>query len=55
MSSVTEFEQRLKKFPPITPGIPDPFTPPNQESWCQISDTLLASTAMTVTTESTMC
>jgi hypothetical protein len=25
---VTEFEQSLKKYPPIAPGTPDPYTPP---------------------------
>jgi arylsulfatase A-like enzyme len=25
---VTEFEQSLKKYPPIEPGTPDPYTPP---------------------------
>jgi len=23
-----EFEQSLKKYPPIAPGTPDPYTPP---------------------------
>ena len=25
---VTEFEKTLKKYPPIAPGTPDPYTPP---------------------------
>jgi arylsulfatase len=28
MRVVTEFEQSLKKYPPIAPGTPDPYTPP---------------------------
>ena len=28
MKVVTEFEQSLKKHPPIAPGTPDPYTPP---------------------------
>jgi arylsulfatase len=28
MKVVTEFEQSLKKYPPIAPGTPDPYTPP---------------------------
>ena len=28
MQIVVEFEQSLKKYPPITPGTPDPYTPP---------------------------
>ena len=28
MKIVTEFEQSLKKYPPIAPGTPDPYTPP---------------------------
>jgi hypothetical protein len=27
---VAEFEQSLKKYPPIAPGTPDPYTLPNQ-------------------------
>ena len=26
--AVVEFEQSLKKYPPIAPGTPDPYTPP---------------------------
>jgi arylsulfatase A-like enzyme len=29
MKIVSEFEQSLKKYPPIVPGTPDPYTPPN--------------------------
>jgi len=29
MKIVVEFEQSLKKHPPIAPGTPDPYTPPN--------------------------
>jgi hypothetical protein len=29
MKIVTEFEQSLKRYPPIAPGAPDPYTPPN--------------------------
>jgi arylsulfatase len=29
MMILTEFEQSLKKSPPIAPGTPDPYTPPN--------------------------
>jgi hypothetical protein len=25
---VTVFEESLKKYPPIKPGAPDPYTPP---------------------------
>jgi arylsulfatase A-like enzyme len=28
MKIVAEFEQSLKKYPPIAPGAPDPYTPP---------------------------
>jgi arylsulfatase len=28
MKIVVEFEQSLKKYPPIMPGTPDPYTPP---------------------------
>jgi arylsulfatase A-like enzyme len=28
MKIVSEFEQSLKKYPPIAPGTPDPYTPP---------------------------
>jgi arylsulfatase len=28
MKIVTEFEQSLKKYPPIGPGTPDPYVPP---------------------------
>jgi hypothetical protein len=28
MKVVVEFEQRLKKHPPIEPGTPDPYSPP---------------------------
>jgi hypothetical protein len=28
MKIVAEFEQSLKKYPPIAPGTPDPYTPP---------------------------
>jgi arylsulfatase len=28
MKVVTEFEESLKKHPPIAPGTPDPYTPP---------------------------
>jgi arylsulfatase A-like enzyme len=28
MKVAVEFEQSLKKYPPITPGTPDPYTPP---------------------------
>jgi hypothetical protein len=28
MKIVVEFKQSLKKYPPITPGTPDPYTPP---------------------------
>jgi arylsulfatase len=28
MKIVAEFEQSLKKYPPITPGTPDPYSPP---------------------------
>jgi hypothetical protein len=30
MKIVTEFEQTLKKYPPIAPGTPDPYMPSNQ-------------------------
>jgi arylsulfatase len=30
MKIVTEFERSLKKYPPITPGTPDPYTPPRE-------------------------
>jgi hypothetical protein len=29
MDIVAEFEKSLKKYPPITPGTPDPYRPPN--------------------------
>jgi hypothetical protein len=25
---VSDFERSLKRYPPITPGTPDPYTPP---------------------------
>jgi hypothetical protein len=28
MKIVAEFEQSLKKHPPIAPGMPDPYMPP---------------------------
>jgi hypothetical protein len=28
MKVVAEFEASLKKYPPIAPGTPDPYTPP---------------------------
>jgi hypothetical protein len=28
MGIVVEFEKSLKKYPPIAPGTPDPYTPP---------------------------
>jgi|GEM_PF-4372978 len=28
MKIVAEFDQSLKRYPPITPGTPDPYTPP---------------------------
>jgi len=28
MNVVVEFEKTLKKYPPIAPGTPDPYTPP---------------------------
>jgi arylsulfatase len=28
MKIVVEFEHSLKKYPPIAPGTPDPYTPP---------------------------
>jgi hypothetical protein len=28
MKIVTEFEHSLKKYPPIAPGTPDPYMPP---------------------------
>jgi hypothetical protein len=27
LKNVSEFEQSLKKYPPIAPGTPDPYTP----------------------------
>jgi len=27
MKVATEFEKSLKKYPPIAPGTPDPYTP----------------------------
>jgi arylsulfatase len=30
MKIVTEFEESLKKYPPIAPGTPDPYTPPRK-------------------------
>jgi arylsulfatase len=30
MKIVAEFEQGLKKHPPIAPGTPDPYTPPKE-------------------------
>jgi arylsulfatase len=30
MKIVTELEQSLKKYPPIAPGTPDPYTPAKQ-------------------------
>jgi arylsulfatase len=30
MQIVAEFEQSLKRYPPIAPGIPDPYEPPAQ-------------------------
>jgi hypothetical protein len=32
MKIVAEFEHSLKKYPPIAPGTPDPYTPPNVAS-----------------------
>jgi hypothetical protein len=29
---VTDFERSLKRYPPITPGTPDPYTPPKVET-----------------------
>ena len=29
---VVDFEQSLKKYPPILPGTPDPYMPPNSVS-----------------------
>ena len=29
MEIVAKFEQSLKEDPPIAPGTPDPYTPPN--------------------------
>jgi hypothetical protein len=29
MKIITDFEQSLKKYPPIAPGTPDPYAPPN--------------------------
>jgi arylsulfatase len=31
MKIVVEFEQSLKKHPPITPGTADPYTPPKTQ------------------------
>jgi hypothetical protein len=31
MKIMVEFEQSLKKNPPIAPGTPDPYTPPAVE------------------------
>lgn len=31
MEIVAEFEQSLKRYPPIAPGTPDPYTPPQPE------------------------
>jgi hypothetical protein len=28
MKIVAEFEESLKKYPPIPPGMPDPYRPP---------------------------
>jgi arylsulfatase len=28
MKIAAEFEQSLKKYPPIAPGTPDPYAPP---------------------------
>jgi arylsulfatase len=30
MKIIAEFEQSLKKYPPIAPGTPDPYSPPKQ-------------------------
>jgi hypothetical protein len=30
MKIVVEFQESLKKYPPIAPGTPDPYTPPNR-------------------------
>jgi arylsulfatase A-like enzyme len=32
MKIVVEFEQTLRRYPPIPPGTPDPFTPPKSDS-----------------------
>ena len=32
MKIPAEFEQSLKKYPPIAPGTPDPYTPPKPSS-----------------------
>jgi arylsulfatase len=32
MRIVEEFEKSLKKYPPITPGTPDPYTPPSVDA-----------------------
>jgi hypothetical protein len=29
MKIVVEFEKSLEKYPPIAPGTPDPYRPPN--------------------------
>jgi len=29
MRIIEEFQQSLKKYPPIAPGTPDPYRPPN--------------------------
>jgi hypothetical protein len=33
MKIVSEFEASLKKFPPIAPGTPDPYTPPSESNF----------------------
>jgi hypothetical protein len=30
MKIIVEFENSLKKYPPISPGTDDPYRPPNQ-------------------------